>query len=756
MPQDPRTIPNFYGKIVPTGIQHRDTGIQTGVILNAQGKYNIDLTNDMLNLAPEDTPFLNILMAFGAKDGGLASESTDTPVWNWTDEYEGQLWIDLGLDEWRRRSVENAATPTVGSSFEAARQVGVAPEQMDHSLATNTSPLPLSNANQVGGHLIINCSKLFNNAAEALDITTDTAQDAENAARYQMSTTVNDHDPFMDDFDATNGEDIADLFSHNDCYNLFPIDNQGHIVLLFRSRNTMQGTGRTLGEKLRNRALVFGADETTDDALGTRVLDMPSTLQHQMYLAIEHATLRISPLADAGGLAVDNNYDLSTIVPITQVVARIMRIYLAPTEGCVGIKISLAPADSNIDLAELGVDVNPAGAAAGMPGQPRGLVSDADALGYVIRTLEDGDDHLVGRFGFRADNNANSTLGVHAAIHLSHGYNILNADGVAAAWAAGLSTDHTGHLSRCALVQTGNNPSQGIPEFDRLDPGENLIFHRETNYNFTQIFASKKYGISGTAMATKYKFEGDFEKTRSHHLAWYKKNKDSTYLNGIGYETIAVSNDRAVAGQPVRATSGLFDYAKFPIRYFSMAWPSLANMAATDAIAGLALARFMEQLADYCTAFRSREASKNLTFLVGRDIYRDLARMNAYYASAWNASGNLLGGNVQVNQPGQMSFGLEVYSYKVGNVTLNFVHNPSFDITPNIPIPAWIWGVNGVNPRKMMLLIDPPNMKEKVLRPDRIIGNIQDNDQDGFLEGIRGESGFQARYPKNFAVIRLT
>lgn len=739
MPQDPRTMPNFYGKIVPTGIKHREQGIQTDVILGADGKYIIDLQKDMQNHAPEDTPLLTLLE-------NLGTESIDKPIVNWMDEYESVQWIDIGLDDWRRRKVvrtSGAANFAVGSSYGVAKPAGTPANAMAHTVDRDTVPEHLREGSQVGGHLRINTCKLFADGILA-------GQLDEETMTYNLSNAGN-LDPFMDDFTATNGEDPDDLFSHDDSHNLFPIDNAGKIVLLFRQRTNMQGNGTTMIEKLRNRASVFGYTLATDGGMpGVEVWTCPATAEHFMHLAIENATLRISPLVESGGLAPNNHYDLSTVIHLTQIVAKIDMIYFDVNEGCVGLKVSLAPEDCNIDLRDHGVDQL-------ANGNIRGLVGDPDAIGYQIDSTN-ARAARTGRFGFHADNQA-SQVGVHAAIHLSHGYNVLNADGMAAGTAtadSGMFTDHTGSISRCMLVRSGYTPPEGVPEFDRLDTAENLIFHRETMHNLAQIFTMPKYGISGTAQATKFRFEGDFERTRAFHLEAYKKRQENAFLYGVEYQTVAASNDAAVAGQPVRALSGLFDYSKFPIRYLSMPFPNLANMAATDTIAGQALFRFMKILAETLTSFRSRDAAKTLTLLAGKDIIDDLSMFNAYYASAWNVSGNLMGGNVQIQQPSVMTFGLDVYSYKVGNTTLNFVHTPAFDLATRMPIPTWIYGVNGLNPRKMLLLLDTANMRKAVLRPDVILGNVQEADRDGYLEGMRGECSLKVRMPKNYAVIRLT
>ena len=84
---------------------------------------------------------------------------------------------------------------------------------------------------------------------------------------------------------------------------------------------------------------------------------------------------------------------------------------------------------------------------------------------------------------------------------------------------------------------------------------------------------------------------------------------------------------------------------------------------------------------------------------------------------------------------------------------MKFIHDPGMDNTPSINVPKWIFGQIQIPPRDLLISIDPQNMRRMVLRPDKIYGNIQDPGQDAFLEAMRGESGFQLRFPQNHAIV---
>ncbi|MDX9803191.1 MAG: hypothetical protein RBS96_04100 [Dehalococcoidales bacterium] len=309
---------------------------------------------------------------------------------------------------------------------------------------------------------------------------------------------------------------------------------------------------------------------------------------------------------------------------------------------------------------------------------------------------------------------------------------------------------HIGKMSR--MVHIGRNmvAPPPIPEGDTFTAGGNFTAWRERLTNFSQIFATPKYGITGTHQASQFRFGDDFQRTRAMYLELYKGMKESAFLFGIKGEvavTSATTNDSFMVGQPARQLGGLLDYALFPITYMKKA---LGTGSYTDP--GIPNANFITWLDDICdrlNAFKYN-GSKDLTFLVSKNFLRRLIP----YTRTISNNGNIMGGQVQIAKPTQLSFGLELYTFvSASGANVKFIHEPALDTLPHFPVPYWMFGTANVSPRDIMISIDTNNIKQVVCRPDRIYGNIQDIGQDAFMEGMRGESSFILRYPKNHAIV---
>jgi hypothetical protein len=305
----------------------------------------------------------------------------------------------------------------------------------------------------------------------------------------------------------------------------------------------------------------------------------------------------------------------------------------------------------------------------------------------------------------------------------------------------------TTRISRTVLIGKPVAAPAPIAEGERLNKSGGFFQHRERKGNYTQIFDTDMYGITGTALATQFKFGNGFKETRARYLRLFKAKQEAAGLWGIKYETAAVSEDGFVNGKPARATSGLMDYAMYPIKYFKTELP--AYIGSSDTQGGIDFLKWINDLIAKAAAFRHKGA-RNLSFLVSRDFLNYISQQNALIGS--HTAGNITGGIWTREKPSEMNFGLNIYKYESPDGTVNFVHEPMLDNTPSLPIPNFLFGEQ-VNPRKLMLSIDTANIRRRTLRGDSIEGNLQERDRDGFLEGMRGEHGFMVRFPKNNTLI---
>jgi hypothetical protein len=302
-------------------------------------------------------------------------------------------------------------------------------------------------------------------------------------------------------------------------------------------------------------------------------------------------------------------------------------------------------------------------------------------------------------------------------------------------------------IARMALIGKPVQAPLPIAEGSRLNKTGGFIRHRERKGTYTQIFDTDMYGITGTAQATKFRFGDGFKETRATYLKLFKAKQEAAGLFGIKYETYAVSDDGFENGKPVRATSGLLDYAMYPMKYFKTELPAYITAGSNDG--GVEYLTWLNDLIAKAAAFRQKGA-RNLTFLVSQDFLNYMNRQNAFIGS--QQGGNITGGIWTAHTPSKLTYGLKIYEYSSPEGSVNFIHEPMLDNQPSLPVPNFIFGKN-VNPRKLMLSIDTANIRRHTLRGDKIMGNLQENDRDGFLEGMRGEHGFSVRFPRNNTLI---
>lgn len=315
---------------------------------------------------------------------------------------------------------------------------------------------------------------------------------------------------------------------------------------------------------------------------------------------------------------------------------------------------------------------------------------------------------------------------------------------------------HQTCISRMFYVGQSTTAPGAIPEGDNFRKGGGVTSYRENKTNNCQIFQSDAYGITGTYAASKFKFGDDFADTRAFHMMKYKRQKNAAYWFGMKGETTVTSTNAFMNGQPARTTGGFLDYALFPINYIYAPLTSLNWVGGVDVESGtdsstyvIAMENWLERIGERLMAFK-QGGSRNLTIACSLKMVRKLTKYNRILA----INKMFAGGEIQTTAPSAINFGIETMTYKTAhNTIINFVHEPALDYMTKWPLPQWIFNTNKANPQDIMFSIDTANIAECVHRPDKIEGNIQDVGQDAFLEGMRGESGFILRYPKNHAVI---
>lgn len=303
------------------------------------------------------------------------------------------------------------------------------------------------------------------------------------------------------------------------------------------------------------------------------------------------------------------------------------------------------------------------------------------------------------------------------------------------------------HPSRMAMIGLPVANELPVPEGDKFTMGGNLSFGRERKENFVEIFRSPAYGVTGTHQASKFRFGDDFAKTRAMYMAQYKKKVNYKLITGVKYETVADATNTFVKGQPVRSVGGLLDFALFPINYKTV---KLAPQSGTADQTYQNLNKFIDSIANGTFAFRNSKGSANISLLCSKAFLRRLAP----YVAFSMASNNGMGGQVQVQQPNELNFGIKTTTFmSTDGVRVNFIHEPALDYMVSFPVAYHQFGVANVRPQDILLNIDFNNVRKVTFRNDRILGSIQDIGQDAFLEGITGDHTFELSFPKNHGVI---
>ena len=626
------TTGNYNAKIKANdglSVNRQTTEAFQHTILGIGDKYDIDLYGSMMTWHAEDTPLLTLLYNIG-------TESAAPPYIVWNDEYRGQSWYDIGLDEMRLFDLKFTGG---GQTTLPHSGYGAVIDNDDFAVSSTDSSYK-GGTFEFGGTI----------ADAALG-----------------SITCN---PTIVDVNIAKKTTYTTLLGGAVCFPIALIDgnNQGRAVNVYN----------------RLRQLLYNLDYVESSASSRTMLKFnPTNAQAPAFFAFDDVYL-----ADDEGLVSHKS----------EVLIRIEAVILDTSTSTSRVYIFLNSAQSN-----------------------HSLTAYTSLLSYMNHAYE-------------------INLGTVQDPEVLKPF-----DGCIS------------HPSRMVQLGEPTTAPLPIPEGDNFVIGGGMTQHRERVENYSQIFASKKYGITGTTQASKFRFGDDFAATREFHLNLYKKSKVAAYLMGMKGESTAKSttnhdqtvshNASIVAGQPVRTLGGMLDYALFPLTYMKKPLTPV-NWSATPSEVTMQLSNWLSELSNSLLAFR-QGGSKNLTFLVSQKF---LDKLDNYVRLTFNSP--WMGGQIQLEKPSQLTFGLEIYTFKTSRGhQVNFVHEPALDWMIEFPTVYHQFGKGFVDPKDVMLSIDTNNIRQVICRPDRIHGNIQDQGQDAFLEGMRGESSFKLRFPKNHAII---
>ena len=320
------------------------------------------------------------------------------------------------------------------------------------------------------------------------------------------------------------------------------------------------------------------------------------------------------------------------------------------------------------------------------------------------------------------------------------------------------SATYTGYtrMSRLALIANFDDAPDGIPEGSDYEEGPSFIFGQDQRHNYTQIFKSKKYGVTGTRLATSMRFIDDVQMTRRRHLMMYKQKIDTALV--YGQKSFRMSSD----GMPIRKTAGLLDYGTFPIRYMKASIPTASDVA-SETIAGAAFQTWIDTLAYSLNAYKQGDGDSH-TLLCSRDMKINISNFFKYIGSK-DAGPNVIGSVYERIPAGSSNLNIPVDEVRTDYGTLRFVESPTLNYMPTFlraasdgthaGLPRHLFSAS-VNPRKVLIALDKANMTLATLRADKIEGNIQSPGADVVQEGMIGEHMFKIRFPRNFAFIDAT
>lgn len=707
------------------------TGIHSQqVTLIELQKYNVPLLGDMKTFAAKETPFLSILMEMSGKP-------IDAYFKHWTDDYEGDNWVDIQLDKLRvNGSVGyNPVTDTVD--------------------ATGTQPLAIGHAEEIGGEMIwqkasikltgttINTMTKFNEIADGASIDIRSLGTTE-ATKLQSQLLETGIIP-------SNDESVSSIvlgFNRGNTHTGIKYDD-----IIGQAFDIINKLTRVL--RAKDYVLTEYDDISWNGGSATKAFSLKYVANTSKRVMAKYDNIETA-IPTAGAVA--QNTDTRKLFGIDQF------IYDPSAKSFV---IILDADESNLDFQE--------------SGSPATVTTDmltADTWYQVVEVPDaglsyDGATYKIGDI-FYSDTTTTITANANAKI-MAIPYAILMEEVNTALPEVELVKDGdvrdlrifgvnngglksaTGHtrLSRHVIINMHKDVPSAVSEAagfgNKVKTGYN--FDKQTTMNYMQLHNSDTWKVTtfreGTA--TNLAFKNDYIVSRERHMREYKQDWNNIIV--WGKQSNAVDEDNYYKG----STSGLFDREVFPIQHFKRALPFEGGRI-PHADSGAEIKKWMEDIGESLNANKQFSIYDDHTLFVSQQVMQWLRDVNARLAT----SGLFEGANRKEASTGNtVTLGLEVDTYRTQHGTLKFVHNPLLDQDSTWKMARYLYPhTNGkVNPRFLILAIDKSHisMSTHKSRPHMLHGNLQEN-RNPFIseEGMSGSGLFELRFPGNHAVIDIT
>jgi hypothetical protein len=276
--------------------------------------------------------------------------------------------------------------------------------------------------------------------------------------------------------------------------------------------------------------------------------------------------------------------------------------------------------------------------------------------------------------------------------------------------------------------------------------------HIEQITNNIQIYNSKPYAVSIMRKNTGVRFGDTIEMSRARHLKEYKRTWTNILMHGkkADYSESELNYKGA--------TSGLFDYEMFPIKYVKHPLPvdAAGTVVTSGTVKGLTFKTWIEDLAKACKVAKQDAMYGSTTLMVGIDFINIISTTAALIGTQ---DTNVFGVRFEKMPTGNQTLGLDVYSYKSTYGELRFIHMPELDYLTTLKVPTHLFPSGRRSPRWTAIALDKNyiSIQTRKGREEKIYGNLQSNDNPFVsIEGISGAHMLKLRYPMNHMVIDMT
>jgi hypothetical protein len=278
------------------------------------------------------------------------------------------------------------------------------------------------------------------------------------------------------------------------------------------------------------------------------------------------------------------------------------------------------------------------------------------------------------------------------------------------------------------------------------DLHSNYLYDASYKQNFTQILQSPQIKISGTYLASSNFKVNRPQKMRDDLLYKFKLMRRNMALFGTGYRKASAT------GEIVQASSGIFDYEKFPVRYMRS---TLNRYSASNYIE--AVNDFIEKFARSVFAYKSEGSSVNSSNVMNVYCSKSfLGKIDKAIKLGYQQNNNLTGystGGQPLPTGGKLDLGIKFTDVITPYGTLRFQVDPGLDMMTSMMLPAFVG--TSINPKNMLLAIDKSKISTVVHRAPTLRGNIQSNSADYTLEDILSEETVELLDPFSHCVMMV-